>query len=320
MSRSMPEGGAAGAGPVVRPTAGEVPGGTGRGLNLVRALLVTARPKQWTKNLLVFGAPATAGVLLEPAHLGQATAAFLAFSLEASGVYFINDVVDREADRAHPRKRHRPVSAGELSPGLAGTTGLVLLGAGMVVGLLASGVALALVLAAYVLLAMSYTYALKKLVLLDIAAVAGGFLLRAVAGGVAVNVPLSSWFLLVASFGALFIATGKRHAEYVHLGDLRGDHRLALDSYSEPYLRHIQYSSSTAAIIAYCLWAFEGRTTDPLWSGLSIVPFVLGMYRYLLLVGEGRGEVPEELVLHDRQLQVFGLVWVLLVVTGVYLK
>jgi decaprenyl-phosphate phosphoribosyltransferase len=283
------------------------------------SLLRSARPRQWAKNVLVFGAPATGGVLFEPWALRRAVLAFAAFSLASSGAYFLNDLVDRAVDGSHPTKRNRPIAAGLVSPALAAVVAIVLLGAGLVIGLVGAGLGLAAVLVGYVALTLAYTLVLRNLVLLDLAAIAGGFLLRAVAGGVAVDVPLSSWFLIVASFGSLFIAAGKRHAEYVDLGDTRASHRQTLDEYSEPYLRYIRHSSSTVAIAAYCLWAFEGAAGGPLWSGLSIIPFVLGIFRYSLLLDAGRGATPEELVLTDRPLLVAGGVWVLLVAVGVYL-
>jgi decaprenyl-phosphate phosphoribosyltransferase len=141
-----------------------------------------------------------------------------------------------------------------------------------------------------------------------------------VAGGVATDVPLSMWFLMVAGFGSLFLAAGKRHAEFVQLGEERARHRKSLSEYSELYLRFIQYSASTVAMTAYSLWAFEGAAGGSLWSGLSIIPFVLGILRYALLLDKGRGAAPEEAVLTDPPLLVLGLSWVLLVVMGVYIQ
>ncbi len=287
---------------------------------LALALLATARPRQWAKNILVFGAPATGGVLLEPTAVARTVLSFLAFCLAASGVYYANDIVDRKMDRAHPLKRRRPIASGRLPVRLAGVAAALLLAAGLAVAILGVGWRLAGVVGGYIALSLAYTLVLRGVVLLDIAAVAGGFVLRAVAGGVAVGVPLSSWFLIVACFGALFIAAGKRRSEHISLGPLRGEHRRTLDEYSEQYLRYILGNSSTITIAAYCLWAFEGAAGRSLPSGLSIVPFVLGIYRYAMLLEAGRGGTPEELVLADRWLQVFGFLWVLLVAVGVYLR
>ena len=288
-------------------------------VGLVRSLLVTARPRQWAKNILVFGAPATGGVLLQAEPFARALVAFLALCLAASGIYYVNDIVDRTFDRTHPRKRLRPIAAGDLPVRLATAVGALLVAAGMAVAIWGGGPSLGAVVAAYLALALAYTFVLRNIVLVDLAAVAAGFVLRAAAGGVAVDVPLSSWFLLVACFGALFIATGKRRAEHAYLGQARGDHRKTLDEYSEPYLRYVMSSASTVTIAAYCLWAFEGESGRSLPAALSILPFVLGIYRYAMLLDAGRGGTPEDIVLRDRPLQLCGLFWVLLVGIGVYL-
>lgn len=309
--------------PTRHPITHPVPQDTGarrqRG-GLGRALLVTARPRQWAKNILVFGAPATGGALLEPHLVARAVLVFLAFCLASSGMYYVNDIVDRPMDRVHPRKRLRPIVAGQLAVAPAWAVAVLLVAGGIAVAARGGGPRVAAVVAVYVALSLAYTFVLRGIVLVDLAAVAGGFVLRAAAGGVAVGVPLSSWFLLVTCFGALFIATGKRRAEHSHLGQNRGDHRKTLEEYSEPYLRYIMGNASTVTITAYCLWAFEGASGRSLAAALSILPFVLGIYRYAMLLDAGRGGAPEEVVLRDRPLQLCGLLWVLLVTIGVYLR
>jgi decaprenyl-phosphate phosphoribosyltransferase len=288
--------------------------------SLARSLIVTARPRQWAKNVLVFGAPAVGGVLLVPDRLVKAVLAFIAFCLASSGMYYVNDIVDRQVDRQHWRKRLRPLPAGQLGMRLAAAVAVLLVAGGLALASWAGGWRLSAVLLGYVVLAAAYTFWLRGLVLLDVAAVAGLFVLRAAAGGVAVAVPLSSWFLIVACFGALFIATGKRRAEHNDLGHGRGNHRRTLDEYSESYLRYIMSSASTVTIAAYCLWAFEGPSGQTVPSALSILPFVLGIYRYAMLLDAGSGDAPENIVLRDRPLQLSGLLWILLVALGVYLQ
>jgi decaprenyl-phosphate phosphoribosyltransferase len=282
------------------------------------SLLISMRPRQWGKNLLVFAAPATGGVLGEPDMALRAILTFVSFCFAASGTYLINDVADRADDRAHPRKRFRPIAAGELPVGTAIVAAAVLLIAALVLAVSVRP-ALAGVVAAYVALTLAYTFILRDFALIDVGSIAGGFLLRAVAGGVATDVTLSSWFLMVAGFGSLFVATGKRHAEYLDLGELGGNHRRTLTRYTESYLRYVQYSSSTVAITAYALWAFEGEAGGSIWSGLSVIPFVLGIFRYGMLLDAGRGATPEDLVLSDPPLLVLGALWGSLVVLGVYL-
>ena len=284
----------------------------------VGALVSSARPRQWAKNVLVFGAPATGGVLLAASSLVPVLFAFASFCLTASGVYLVNDVLDIAADRSHPTKRSRPIAAGEIAPATALIVAATLLAGGMGLAVWGGGLPLLAVVGAYVALSFLYMLVLRDIALLDIAGVAGGFLLRAVAGGVAADVALSMWFLMVAGFGSLFLAAGKRYAEYVELGPERAKHRRSLGDYSESYLRYIRYSSSTIVMTAYGLWAFEGAAGGSLWSGLSIIPFVLGTLRYSLLLENGRGATPEDVVLTDVPLLAIGAAWVLLVAIGVY--
>jgi decaprenyl-phosphate phosphoribosyltransferase len=294
------------------------PSVTERRRTALRDLARTARPRQWAKNVLVFGAPATGGILLEADGLWASVAAFLALCLAASGVYFVNDLVDRDLDREHPRKRLRPIAAGRVPTRVAIVAAGVLILAALGVAVLGAGWGLGAVVAGYVALTLAYSFWLRDVALFDIAAIAGGFLLRAVAGGIAVGVPLSMWFLMVASFGSLFIAAGKRHAEFISLGEGRGNHRRVLHEYSEEYLRFVQNSAATVAIAAYSMWAFEGAAGGTLWSGLSIIPFVLAILRYALVLESGRGGTPEDIVLSDPPLLATGVAWVLLVAVGVY--
>ncbi len=288
--------------------------------SLGRGLLRTARPRQWVKNVLVFAAPGAAGVLTETDAVLMTLAAFGLFCLAASGAYFLNDALDVAADRQHPTKRWRPIPAGSVGVGVAKAVGAGLLMVSVGGAFLLAGWPLTFVLGAYVVLQPLYSLWLKHVVVVDIAAVASGFLIRAIAGGVAVDVPISSWFLTVAGFGSLFMVAGKRHAEHLDLGDDRGEHRPTLDIYSSDFLRYVRSVSSSVAIAAYCLWAFEKADLAgaPVLFQLSIVPFVLGVLRYGLLLETGRGGAPEELVLQDRALQVLGALWLACFAAGVY--
>lgn len=288
---------------------------------LVRSLVRTARPKQWAKNVLVFAAPGAAGVLTEPAQLARTMAAFVAFCLAASGTYFLNDALDAEADRRHPSKRNRPVAAGLISVGTAKAVAAVLIVAAIALSLPFNGGKLALVTGGYVVITVSYSLWLKHEPVVDLGAVAAGFVLRAIAGGVATDVPLSDWFLIVAGAGSLFIVTGKRHAEQVELGDASAGHRATLAEYSSAYLNYVRAVTSGVAITAYCLWAFEEAAVvgDVFWFRLSIVPFVAGILRYALVAEQGGGGAPEDIVLGDRVLQLFGLLWIASFAIGVSL-
>jgi decaprenyl-phosphate phosphoribosyltransferase len=288
--------------------------------SLPRALLATARPKQWAKNILVVAAPAAAGVLGEGDVVVRVVVAFVAFCLAASGTYFFNDAMDADADRAHPVKRHRPVAAGHLGVAQAKVIGVVLLLAAVAVAAPVRGGRLALVVVVYIGLTVAYSAWLKREPVVDLAAVAAGFVLRAIAGGVAAGVPLSDWFLIVAGAGSLFIVAGKRHAEVHDLGTDSSNHRSVLAAYSPTFLTFVRAVAAGVAITAYCIWAFERSAegdTD-VWYQLSVIPFVLGILRYALLVEHGHGGAPEELLLRDRVLLAVGALWAVVFALGVH--
>jgi decaprenyl-phosphate phosphoribosyltransferase len=296
---------------------------TGWRSTLAGGLVRTARPKQWIKNVLVFAAPGAAGVAFEPATLVPVLATFLAWCLVSSGTYFLNDAVDVHADRHHPRKRYRPVAAGIFSAGAAKVIAVTLLAVAVGSPLVWGAPGVAGLLAAYAAITIAYSLWLKHEPVIDLAAVASGFVLRAISGGVAAGVPISNWFLIVASFGSLFMVAGKRHAEHVDLRDdtTRIAHRATLEAYTPDFLRYVRTASSSVAITAYCLWAFEkaeAASSVGIAFLLSIIPFVLAIFRYALLVDAGRGDAPEDIVLSDRVLQLLGVVWVATFAAGVY--
>jgi decaprenyl-phosphate phosphoribosyltransferase len=292
--------------------------GTWRG-TLPGGILRALRPKQWLKNVLVAAAPGAAGVLTEGDVLVDVGLAFVAFCMVSSGTYLLNDVRDVEADRLHPRKRFRAIAAGTVPVRLAVALAFVMLAGGFAVAA-AVRVELFAVVVSYVTLTSAYTLWLKHVEVVDIVAIASGFILRAVAGGAAVDVPLSRWFIIVASFGSLFIVAGKRHGEHIDLDETRGEVRATLAGYSRDYLKYVWTMASGVTIAAYCLWAFEmaPRGSEvPLYE-LSIVPFVTFMLRYAQLLEAGHGEAPEDVVLGDRVLAVLAGVWIALFGAGVY--
>lgn len=284
---------------------------------VLRGLVRSMRPKQFVKNLLVFAAPIAGGVLDEGSVLADVSLAFVAFCLVSAATYLLNDVGDIAQDRVHPTKRHRPVAAGIVGIRLAVASSVLLLAAGLAVAFLVNW-QLGVTVAAYKVVTTAYTYWLKDLPVFDIAVVASGFIVRAVAGGLAADIPLSRWFLIVACFGSLFMVAGKRHGELMHIGD--ASTRPALAEYSLEYLRFVWTMSAAVTVGAYCLWAFEHPSSDSgvPWWGLSIAPFVVALMRYALLIERGEASSPEEVVLGDRTLQVLGAVWLGLFVGSVY--
>jgi decaprenyl-phosphate phosphoribosyltransferase len=287
---------------------------------VVRGLLRTMRPKQWIKNLLVFAAPGAAGVLRQATPFLHALGAFGVFCLAASGTYLLNDAIDFEADRLHHRKRHRPIAAGIVPVGLAKVCAAVLLAAGAGTSLALGGWRLLLVVGCYIGITLSYTLFLKHEPVIDLAAVASGFVLRAIAGGVVTDVAISQWFLIVTSFGSLFVVAGKRGAEHAELGEDRGSHRTTLVSYTPHFLRYVRTTASSVTIAGYCRWAFEKAdvASTRIWFELSLVPFVLAVLRYGLILETGGGGAPEDVILSDRRLQLLILIWVLVFGLGVY--
>jgi decaprenyl-phosphate phosphoribosyltransferase len=279
------------------------------------------RPRQWIKNVLVVTAPLAAGRLFEGDVLLNTALAFVSFCLVSATVYLINDVRDVEEDRLHPRKRFRPIAAGELRPAAALVLAAITGAAGFTIGFLTS-TQLGITLALYVAIQIVYSVYLKHLPVVDLAIVASGFLLRAIAGGVAANIPLSQWFLLVASFGSLFMVAGKRYSEMKSIG-AEGGTRRSLERYSESYLRFIWMLAAVMVVISYSLWAFENRSTAFLgvpWTAVSIAPFTLGLLQYALEVDAGSAGEPEDVVLHDRVLQGLGLAWLVVISIAVFLR
>ncbi len=295
--------------------------------SLLGGLVRLARPRQWTKNLLVFAAPAAAGVLDNRGPAVDALIAFVAFCLAASGTYYINDARDADADRLHPTKRTRPVASGVVPAATAYAGGVALL-AGSVALAFVARPQLAATIIGYVVLTTAYSLGLKNVAVVDLVAVAAGFVLRAVAGAAATDVPISDWFFIVTSFGALFIVSGKRGAEASEMGG-SGDadarqFRAVLGAYSESYMSYLRSVTSGAVLVAYCLWAFEkannalNTPTIP-WYQLSILPFVMAILRYALVLDRGdRGSAPEDIILGDRTLQCIAVAWAVVFAIGVY--
>jgi decaprenyl-phosphate phosphoribosyltransferase len=302
-----------------------VPPGAVRRRGTLHAAVVTLRPRQWIKNALVIAAPAAAGAIGHddvPVRVGLA---FVAFCMLASGIYAINDVRDADEDRLHPRKRFRPVAAGELDPPLATGLGVALIVLGLA---LCADVRplLAAVGGGYVAITLSYTLVWRHLLLLDIVAIAGGFVLRAIAGGVAAPVVLSRWFVLVVTCMAVFVAAGKRHAELRRLGLATGEgapplhgRRRVLEGYTEGRLLVILIASAAVAFFAYCVWAFDLPSVHGVpWRPLTIIPFAVCLARYGMLIRAGGGEAPEDLVLRDPPLLLSGIIWLALFALGVH--
>jgi decaprenyl-phosphate phosphoribosyltransferase len=285
-----------------------------------RALLALARPRQWVKNLLVIAAPGAAGALGSDDVPARVLTACVAFCLISAGIYALNDVRDRNEDRAHPRKRRRPVAAGELSPRDATLFGAGWLAIGLILCTAVTPL-LTLVGLAYLALTLSYNWIWRHLPVLDLVALAAGFVLRAVAGGVAAPVELSRAFVLVVTFAAIFVASGKRLAELVRASATGSRARRVLEYYSADGLRLVLFASGSGALFAYNVWAFEMPAVNGVpWRLLTVIPFTVCLLRYAMLLRTGGGEAPEETLLGDRVLLMNAVAWLLLFAQTVHVS
>jgi 4-hydroxybenzoate polyprenyltransferase len=284
-------------------------------------LILSLRPEQWTKNLFVFAGLLFGLRLAEPSAVWAAAATFLIFCALSGAVYLFNDVADREADQSHPLKRLRPIASGALSTRAAIVTAGFLAAIALVAALLISA-PLALTAGAYLLLLVLYSAALKHVVILDVLMIAIGFVLRAVAGAIAVEVPISDWLLVCTTLLALFLALSKRRHELVLLAEGAVGHRRILGEYS-PYLLDQMIGVVTAStLMAYAVYATSADTAQRFGTTrLSLtIPFVLyGIFRYLYLVHQKRGGgSPAAMLLTDRPLLACVALWAMSVVLVLY--
>jgi len=283
------------------------------------ALIEAVRPKQWTKNLLAFAAVLFAKRLTDPEALIAACVAFGALCLAAGACYLVNDVADAERDRLHPDKAGRPIASGRLSPGAATIGAVVLMPAAVALGF-AVNHDLAVCVAVYIASTLAYTFTLKSVVVLDVLTVALGFVLRAVAGALAIQVEISVWLLLCTFLLSLFLAIAKRRGELQMLA-MAEEHREILGEYSTYLLDQMTAVVTSASIMAYCLYTFSERTIHEVGSTdlKYTIPFVVyAVFRYLYLVHKrGLGADPSQLFLRDKPLLASVVLWA--VVCGIIL-
>jgi 4-hydroxybenzoate polyprenyltransferase len=278
-----------------------------------RAFLAALRPRQWTKNIFVFAALVLTGELGHQPQTLTTLVTFLVFCAVSSAVYLLNDVADVDQDRRHPVKRQRPLAAGELSPWVALAGSLVLAVGGVAVGFWVGPVVGAVVVA-YLLLQVAYTFALKHLVIVEVLAIAGGFVLRVLAGGAAIHEPISPYLYLSMIFLALFQGFAKRRQELQVLADAAGHHRQSLNEYTIHLLDQFILIAATATIVTYSTYAIT-TPARPAWVSANMllltIPFVLyAVFRYLYLVQvQGKGGAPEDILLTDKLLLLDVLAW-----------
>jgi 4-hydroxybenzoate polyprenyltransferase len=280
------------------------------------ALIKQMRPKQWVKNLIVFVPLLFSGKFNDPGALLAAFLCCLAFCGISSGIYVINDLKDLEADRAHPSKRFRPIAAGVISVANAWALSLFCLVAGLGAAFYVRPT-LSLVCCAYVALNLAYSYWLKKLVIIDVLCIAFGFVLRAVAGAVAVHVPASGWFLLCTTLGALFLALEKRRHEVGLLAAESVSHRSVLSEYSDSLLSRLENLIAPSLLTAYIFYSFQSFHGQWMLLSVPIVLYGVMRYQYLSETGHVTG-APEEVLWGDRPVQLTVLLWLITSALVVY--
>lgn len=287
----------------------------------MRPLLRALRPAQWTKNLFVLAPLVFARGLLEGDLIVRSLMAFAAFCAAASAVYLLNDLRDRDADRQHPLKKNRPIASGALSAGTASAAAGVLAAAALASGALL-GWHFALVVAVYLLLNIGYSMGLKRVVILDVMIVGMGFVLRVLAGGVAVDVALSRWLLLCTIFVSLFLVLSKRRHELVLLADEAARQRLVLEHYSATFLDQMINVVTASTVVSYALYAVAPETEQKYDTNYLVytIPLVLfGIFRYLYLTYQSRNpRNPTEAMLRDAPFLVNLALWGLAVTGIVY--
>jgi len=286
----------------------------------LKALIEAMRPKQWAKNIFIFAPLVFDQKLFHPTYLARTVAGFVLLCLISGAVYLMNDLVDVEKDRQHPRKRNRPIASGRLSPRLALSAAVLIPLVGLPLGFLLDPL-FGGILLGYLVLQVAYSFVLKNAVIIDALAVAAGFVLRVAAGIPLVEAErFSPWIYTCMGLLALFISFSKRRHELTLLGKNANDHRESLGEYSVLLLDQFILIVTAATLVAYTLYTFSAPNLPPNHTMMLTVPFVLyAVFRYMYLVYvKGLGGEPEEIVLRDRPLQVGVLLWGLAVILIMY--
>lgn len=288
----------------------------------MRAFFETMRPKQWSKNLIIFAGLIFSDnrLLFDVPSLLKSILAFILFCLLSSAVYILNDLVDIEKDRAHPKKRNRPLPSGRLAPRVA-QTGLALIIIFVIPASFMLNTLFGVIAVAYLAKNVLYSFYLKNLVIIDVFTIAAGFVFRAMAGAFAVEVAISPWLYVVTILLALFLAISKRRHELLLLEDGRGDHRRVLEEYSAPMLDEMLSVVMASTVIAYSLYTFTANNLPENHAMMLTIPFALyGLFRYLYLVHQkDEGGAPEEALLRDRPLLISIGLWGLTVILILYI-
>lgn len=285
-------------------------------------LFLACRPKQWIKNILVFAALIFSQELFITAAFWHAVGAFVLFTIVSSSVYLINDIADKEEDRLHPDKKHRPIASGKLSVSVAGGAVIIGLINVFLLSYLYYSPWLLFVFGLYFIMNILYSAYLKRLVIIDLMIVAAGFVLRAIAGAVAIQVSISPWLLAATFFAALFLVLGKRRHELLNLGEDTVKHRKVLSEYSKEMLDSMLVIVTSITIVMYVLYTMAPATIERFQTQnliYTVVFVVYGVFRtYYLIYQKNEGGAPTEMLLKDKPLQINILLWLIVVMLLIY--
>lgn len=281
-------------------------------MNSIQNILRLVRPVQWLKNLMIFFPSFLAGHMLQPGIVFNGLPLFFSFCLVSSAGYIFNDLLDCKRDKCHPKKRLRPLAAGQVGIRSAAFLSAVLLLSGFLLACLISR-NIALLLLGYAFVSFLYSLILKDMPVVDLFCISAGFLIRLQAGGELFNVPISPWLFLTVFLMAIFLSTGKRLSEFRSLGKMAGEHRKSLMHYPQGFLDGTMYMTGAAVLVTYAMYAINRKAL------IYSVPLCLfGLLRYMLRVTSGKGGDPTESLLKDWLLFVVGVLWVLMVFLGIY--
>jgi 4-hydroxybenzoate polyprenyltransferase len=284
---------------------------------MLKGLVISARPSQWVKNLIIFAALIFAKEYEIPEKIGLAVLTFAAFCLGTSAVYLFNDVLDRNNDKKHPLKSKRPIASGKVSIGAAFALAVFLLLGGLILAFLVN-IDTFFTLLLYVVINIAYTLYLKHLVIIDVMTISAGFILRAIAGGLAISVPISPWLLVCTTLLALFLGFGKRRHELSLLTDGAAGHRKSLEHYSIPFLDQMISVVTASTVVAYAFYTLSPEVVERFhtkWLS-STIPFVIyGIFRYQYLIFKcDEGGSPTKLLLTDPPLLICVVLWLVAII------
>lgn len=284
-------------------------------------LLIAMRPKQWSKNVIVFAGLFFAEDIFDPQKIKSAVFAFIFFCLVSSAGYLLNDILDRKKDALHPRKKHRPIAAGKITPLTAGIAAAILFSTSIIFCFTISSI-LGVILLIYFLQTAAYSLILKKIIIIDVILIAAGFMFRAISGVLVIEEPISSWLIICTIFLSLFLALNKRYAEISTMGENASTVRKTLSQYSPRYLEQMINIVSAACLMSYALYTLDSETIVKFETKNLIftLPFVIyGIFRYLFLVQfKNLGESPENIIFDDKPLLINIFIYAIVVIVIIY--